>query len=328
MLGLHASHELFSPAALLQAVRLANAAGFQSAMCSDHFHPWTAEPHAQSGFAWSWLGAAMAMTRLSFGVVNAPGQRYHPAIVAQAAATLSAMFPRRFWLAVGSGEAVNESITGEPWPSKEQRQLRLQESVEVIRALWRGETVTHTGFVRVAAARLATRPEVPPLLIGAAITEETAEWVGSWADGLITVGSDTASLRANVEAFRRGGGRGKPTKLQLTFAYAPTECAALALSRARWRHAALDSTQLADLETPEDFDRATAYVTPGELQSRIRVASEMSEICFWIEEALALGIDDVYLSPIVEDLYGFVALAADHVIPRLRTHDTQVGAPR
>ena len=318
MLGLHASHESFSPNVLLEAVRLADAAGFDGAMCSDHFHPWTAASFAESGFAWSWLGAALESTRLPCGVVNAPGQRYHPALVAQASATLAAMYPGRFWLALGSGEAVNESITGEPWPSKEARDARLLECVEVIRALWRGETVTHSGTVRIVAARLATRPETPPPIFGAAITDKTAEWVGGWADGLITVGVDGRALRRNAEAFHRGGGRGKPLKQQLTLAYAASESAALQLARARWAHAALEPSQLADLETPQAFDRATASLTAEDLRGRLRATADMARVRGWVEESFALGFDEIYLSPIVEDLTGFVSEVGERVLPHLR----------
>ena len=318
MLGFHASHESFSPRVLLEAVRIADAAGFQAAMCSDHFHPWTAAPFAQSGFAWSWLGAALETTRLPFGVVNAPGQRYHPAIIAQASATLASMYPHRFWLALGTGEAVNESITGEPWPAKDHREARLLECVRIMRALWRGETVTHSGTARVASARLATRPDTPPPLFGAAITEQTAEWVGGWADGLITVGRDTGALRRNIEAFRRGGGHGKPLKLQLAFAYAASEDAARQLASDRWPHAALDPHQLADLPTPEDFDLATADVTPEHLRDRLRATDDLGRVRGWIEESMALGFDEVYLSPIVEDIVAFVSEAGERVIPHVR----------
>ncbi|HEX6115159.1 MAG TPA: LLM class flavin-dependent oxidoreductase, partial [Geminicoccaceae bacterium] len=114
LIGFHASHEQVDPRALLDAVQAAEAAGFQVAMCSDHFAPWSTR-QGESGFAWSWLGAALQATSLSFGVVNAPGQRYHPAIIAQAAATLNVMFPDRFWIAIGSGQLLNEHITGERW---------------------------------------------------------------------------------------------------------------------------------------------------------------------------------------------------------------------
>ena len=115
----------------------------------------------------------------------APGQRYHPAIIAQAAATLAELFPGRFWVALGTGQALNEQITGERWPSKSERNERLREAVAVIRALWAGETVSHRGAFTVEDARLYTRPETPPLIVGAAITPQTAEWVGGWADGCI-----------------------------------------------------------------------------------------------------------------------------------------------
>src|SRR5215204_3946230 len=177
LIGYHASHEQLLPSALLRCVVAAEAAGFQTAMCSDHFAPWSSR-QGHSGFAWSWLGAALQATGLGFGVVNAPGQRYHPAIVAQAAATLSELFPERFWLALGSGEASNEHITGDRWPPKEERRARLGEAVAVIRALLAGETVSHDGLVTVDRARLWTLPERPPALIGAAISADTAAWAG------------------------------------------------------------------------------------------------------------------------------------------------------
>src|SRR3954449_3834193 len=153
VIGFHNSHEQVHPAELLTAVRHAEEVGFSAAMCSDHFAPWNlAQGH--SGFAWTWLGAAMATTTLPFGVVNAPGQRYHPAIIAQAAGTLAAMFPGRFWVALGSGENVNEHITGDPWPPKDERDARLRECVDVIRTLLAGDEVTHDGLVTVDRAKL------------------------------------------------------------------------------------------------------------------------------------------------------------------------------
>ena len=119
-IGFHASHEQFPPSELLDLARLAEAVGFDCAMSSDHFRPWGTQ-QGQSGYAWSWLGAAMAATRLPFGVISAPGYRHHPAILAQAAATLAEMFPGRFWLALGSGQRLNEDITGLAWPERRWR---------------------------------------------------------------------------------------------------------------------------------------------------------------------------------------------------------------
>ena len=137
-IGYHASHEQFPPSRLLDFVKRAEQAGFKAVLSSDHFHPWSND-QGESGFAWTWLGAAMLATNMEFGVVNAPGQRYHPALIAQAVATLEEMFPGRFWLCAGSGEAMNENITGENWPSKDIRNQRLKECVEVMKKMWTGD---------------------------------------------------------------------------------------------------------------------------------------------------------------------------------------------
>ena len=136
-LGYHASHEQFPPSELLDLVQRADERGFDHVLASDHFHPWS-ERQGESGHVWAWLGAAMTTTSMTFGTVNAPGYRYHPAVIAQAAATLREMHPGRFWFAVGSGQLLNEGITGGEWPMKQVRNERLEESVQVMRKLWGG----------------------------------------------------------------------------------------------------------------------------------------------------------------------------------------------
>src|SRR4051794_34698399 len=167
MIGYHASHEQHPPSRLIEDVRAAEDAGFQAVWSSDHLSPWSRD-QGESGFAWSWLGAAMAGSRLPFGVVNAPGQRYHPVVIAQAMATLDELFPGRLTVAMGSGEASNEHVTGERWPEKRLRNARLLECVEAIRALLRGEEVTVDGLVRIDRAKLWTLPKAPVRIIGAA----------------------------------------------------------------------------------------------------------------------------------------------------------------
>ncbi len=144
-IGFHCSNEQIAPGRLLRDVQHAEEVGFTAAMSSDHLSPWP-ERQGESGFAWSFLGAALATTSLPFGVVTAPGQRYQPVITAQAVATLASMFPGRFWAALGSGEASNERVTGAPWPRKDVRDARLVECVDVIRRLLAGETVDHDGL--------------------------------------------------------------------------------------------------------------------------------------------------------------------------------------
>jgi probable non-F420 flavinoid oxidoreductase len=233
-IGFHASHEQIRPGELLNAVREAERRGFHAATCSDHLAPWS-ERQGQSGHAWSWLGAAMQATSLPFGVVTAPGQRYHPAETAQAIATLGDLFPGRFWAGLGSGEAVNEHVTGDRWPSKADRDARLLECVDVIRALLRGEEVTHQGLVHVDRARIWSLPERMPPLYAAAVTEETARRAGTWADGLITVRQPTHVLRRVIDAFREAGGDGKPVVIQVHLSWANDEETALEIAHDQWR---------------------------------------------------------------------------------------------
>jgi len=225
-IGFHCSHEQYAPSTLLRHAKLAAAAGFRAAMCSDHYHPWS-ERQGHSGYAWGWLGAALEGTDMSFGTVCAPGQRYHPGVVAQASATLAEMYPDRVWLAVGSGEALNESITGDRWLHKAERNSRLEESARVIRDLWAGRTVSLDDRIRIADARVYSLPPRPPLLLAAALTPATARWAGSWADGLITVAGQRETMEEVVNAFRSGGGEGKPLFLQVALAYAPTRTEAI-----------------------------------------------------------------------------------------------------
>ena len=216
--ALHCSHEQIPPSRLLRSIEHAEQAGFDGGMSSDHFAPWS-ERQGDSGFAWSFLGAALARTSLPFGIVNAPGQRYHPAIIAQAAATLCEMFPERLWIALGSGEASNEHITGGGWPRKEIRNARLRECADIMRALFAGEEVSHDGHVVVDRAKLWTRPETPPPLLCAAVSEATARWAGEWADGLATVNAPVETLERLLDAFGREGRR----VLQVHVSWAPTQ---------------------------------------------------------------------------------------------------------
>jgi coenzyme F420-dependent glucose-6-phosphate dehydrogenase len=314
-IGFHASHELFHPRHLLELANHAARLGFDAGMCSDHFHPWT-EGQGHSGFAWSWLGTALQATKASYGTVCAPGQRYHPAVIAQASATLSAMFPGRFWLAVGTGQNLNEHITGDPWPEKSLRQKRLRASVDVIRGLWAGETLTlDTPWFRVDRARLYSRPDRPPLLFGAALTVETAEWVGSWADGLIAVAGETDQLRPLVEAFRRGGGQGKPMHLQAATSWAPSEREALAAAARNWPVAAVDMKQNQDLATPREFDRAVAGLASEDLYGKLRISSDLDRHVAWLRGDQALGFEAIYLHPIGPDPFAMLEVFARDVIP-------------
>jgi coenzyme F420-dependent glucose-6-phosphate dehydrogenase len=317
-IGYHCSHEQYPPSRLLELVARAEQAGFRSAMCSDHFHPWS-EAQGESGFAWSWLGAALQCTTLPFGVVTVPGGwRYHPAIVAQAAATLDEMFPGRFWIAPGSGEALNEHIVGGHWPDKSERNARLLEGVEIIRALWRGETVTHKGLIRVEEARLYTVPTRPPLIVGAALSPGTARWMGGWADGLITIWAEHDALREMIEAFGEGGGEGKPIFLQAQLAFGRDRERALREAWEQWRSAQFDSAVLATLRMPAEFDDAARTMRPEDVDQRLRVSDDWRQHLDWLAEVAALGFEEINIHNVPRsEQERFIDVFGERVLPEL-----------
>lgn len=318
LIGYHASHEQFPPGELLRYARAAQLAGFTAFSCSDHFHPWS-ERQGHSGFAWSWLGAAMATVDLPCGVVTCPFGRYHPAVVAQAAATLDAMFPGRFWLSIGSGEALNEHITGQPWPPKDQRNAMLLESAQIMRALWRGEEVDHSGHIRVDRARLYTLPQQPPPLIAAALSEETARWAGSWADGLITISCERDRMRRILEAFRETAGPGKPVYLQVKIAYAdPSQGEEVARQMAfeQWRTNVFDSQTAAGLETVAQFDARAQSVSPADMDSAVRISCDAGRHAGWLAEDLRMGFDALYLHNVGVNQQAWIDVCGQAILPQ------------
>jgi probable non-F420 flavinoid oxidoreductase len=314
--GFHASHEQISPSRLLADVRTAEQAGFDMAMSSDHFSPWS-ERQGHSGFTLSWLGAALATTSLRIGSVNAPGQRYHPAIVAQATATLGEMFPGRYWVALGSGQAMNEHVTGDPWPTKDVRQRRLEECVDVIRRLHAGHEVTHDGLVTVDRARLYDLPTTPVPLLATAITPPTAARAATWADGMITINQPHDKLRAVVDAYRDGGGKG-PLALQVHLSWAPDEAEAEAIAHDQWRSNVFDAPLSLDLPTAEHFDVASRDVTVDTVRGAVRISADPARHVGWIHEYTELGFDEIYLHFVGQDQARWLDVAGSTVLPALK----------
>lgn len=323
-IGFHCSHEQVPPGRLLDDVRHAEQAGFTAGMSSDHFSPWS-KRQGESGYAWTFLGAALATTRLPFGVVTAPGQRYHPAIVAQKIATVASMFPGRFWAALGTGEASNERVTGAQWPRKEVRDRRLEECVDVIRRLLAGEEVSHDGLVTVNRARLWTLPDTPPQLVAPAVTPRSAARHAAWADGLVTVNQPRDTLRQVLDAYRGAGGRG-PARLQVHVSWAPTEEEAVHVAHDQWRSNVLGPPLAWDTETVEAFDQVSSLVTPEQVTEVVRTSSDLGRHLAWIEEDLAQGWDDVVLHFVGQEQRAFIDAFGEHVIPRLDL-GASTGAP-
>jgi probable non-F420 flavinoid oxidoreductase len=319
LFGFHASHEQVHPSALLAAVRRAEDAGFDAAMSSDHLSPWSAR-QGQSAFAWAWLGAALQATSLPFGVVNAPGQRYHPAIIAQAIATLAAMFPGRFWAALGTGEASNEHITGDPWPRKDVRNARLRECVDVIRALLRGEEVSHDGLVRVDRARIWTLPDEPPPLVGAAVSVATARWCAEWADGLITVNQPVETLRQIVAAYRDAGGRGR-LHLQVHLSWDPDADRAEAIAHDQWRSNVFGPPACWDIDSAAVFDTVSEHVPRNAVHGSVVISHDLARHTAQLAEYVTLGFDEIALHHVGKELTeqeAFVDAFGAKVLPQLR----------
>ena len=316
-IGFHASHEQFAPSELLRLVQLAETAGFDCAMSSDHFRPW-GPTQGQSGFAWSWLGATLQSTRLPFGVISAPGYRYHPAILAQAAATLCEMFPGRLWLTLGSGQRLNEDLTGVAWPEKAERNARLRECADIIRALLKGETVSHYGRVTLVDCKLYSLPKEPPMLLGAAVTETTAEFLGSWADGLLTVSGKPDQVRKVVEGFRRGGGEGKPLFMQVGLNWAPTEEEALQGAYEQWRYNVLGGEVNWELRSPQDFDTAMQYVKPEDMKESLLISADLNQHAEWLSQYVDLGFQELQLHQVGHNQNAFLEAFGSQVLPQLR----------
>lgn len=269
------------------------------------------------------MGAAMQATSLPGRMICCPGGRYHPAIVAQAAATLAEMFEGRFHLAIGSGQALNERITGQAWPAKDLRNARLRECADILRALWAGETVTHRGLVQVEEAKLYTRPKKIPMLIGAAVTTETAGWLGSWADALITTSRPPQEARKLINAFRKGGGEGKPIFLKAGISYGKTDALAREGAYHQWRTVSFANNLLTELRTPSEFDEAGKHVRLEDMDTSVRISGDVDRHLRWIEEDLELGFEEIFLHNVNTNQEEFIDVFGEKVLPRLSCSQRQ-----
>lgn len=275
VIGYAAMFEQFHPTDLLKWCQLAEDVGFTSVMASDHFHPWTPQ-QGQSAFVWSWMGALGAQTSLRFGTgVTPPGYRYHPAIVAQAAATLEAMFPGRFWLGLGAGEALNEHIVAEYWPEPATRLEKLMESIEVIQRLFTGKPVKYQGkHIRMETAKLYTLPETPPPIYVATSGPIMSERTGRMVDGIITVGAADEKIKMLLGRFEKGAREaGKdpskmPKIIQLHVSWAESQEAAMEQAIKEWPNGGMNFPKQ-DIRNPEDFEAMAKLVRPENFRGRV-----------------------------------------------------------
>jgi G6PDH family F420-dependent oxidoreductase len=324
-IGYAAMLEQFHPTDLLEWCAQAEGAGFSAGfMVSEHFHPWTPQ-QGQSAFAWSFMGALGTQTSLRFGTaVTCPGFRYHPAVIAHAAATLGAMFPDRFWLGLGAGEALNEHVIGGEWPEIGIRSAMMFEAIEVINKLFTGNVVKHKGeHFTLESAKLYTRPEKPVPVLVATAGPVNAKRTGKYADGIITVGAADEKIDMLWDKFREGAREaGKDpeamrTQLQVHVSWADSQQAAEEQALAEWPNGGMAFPKQ-DIKNPEDFANIAKLVRIEHFANRMLISADLEEHVEQLQRFVDMGFDEIYLHNVGRNQPEFISAFGDKVLPRLR----------
>lgn len=326
-LGYAASFEQFHPTDLLEYCKQAEKVGFGVVTASDHFHPWVPS-QGHSAFVWSWLGALGQATSLRFGTgVTPPGWRYHPAIIAQAAATLEAMYPSRFFLGLGAGEALNEHITGDYWPEAPTRLERLVEAIEIIQKLFTGKSIKHQGkHFRLESAKLYTLPEAPPPIYVATSGPIMAGRTGKFTDGIITVGAADEKLKMLMERFEKGAREaGKdpstmPRILQIKVSYARSDQDAIDMAVRDWPNGGMNFPK-ADIRSPEDFEAMAKLVRPENFKNRVLATADLEAHVEYIQRFIDLGFKEIHVHNVNRDQEQFIEAYGTRVLPKLNWRD-------
>jgi G6PDH family F420-dependent oxidoreductase len=314
-IGYALSSEEHPPQVLVDNAKRAEESGFDFISVSDHFHPWV-DRQGESPFVWSVLGAIATSTeRIRVGTgVTCPLIRIHPAVIAQAAATTEAMMPGRFFLGLGTGENLNEHITGERWPAIDERISMLEEAIDVIRELWAGEDVTHRGaHYTVDHARIYTVPDAPPPIYVAASGERVTKLAARSGDGVIA----TAPKSDITSTFEAEGGRGKPKLGMLHVCWAPSADEARSTAVEWWPNGGLGGELGQELPYPRHFEQATKSLPPEEITKHIPCGPDPSEHIAAIEEYAKAGFDHVYVHQIGPEQEGFFGFYAREILPKI-----------
>jgi G6PDH family F420-dependent oxidoreductase len=320
-IGYFLSSEEHPGSELVKAAVLAERAGFPAAWISDHFHPWLDE-QGHSPFVWSVLGGIAAATeRLRVTTaVTSPIMRIHPAIIAQAAATTAELFERggtggtgRFALGVGTGEALNEHILGDHWPPPETRLAMLEEAVEIIRALWRGEVVDHDGeHYVVENARIYTLPQTPPQILVSGFGPKSIQLAARIADGYISTAPEADALKT----YRDAGGKGT-LQAGVKVCWHEDRQQALKIAHKTWRNSFVPGQLAQELALPTFFDQASELVTQELVAEKVTCGNDPEEHVKTIKAYVDAGFDEVYVAQMGPDQEGMIAFYEREVLPRL-----------
>lgn len=313
-IGMTLSSEEHGPRRLVELAGLAEQHGFDFVSISDHFHPWIdAQGHAPN--VWPVLGGIAERTE-HIGVavgVTCPTMRIHPAIIAQLTATTAAMFDGRFTWGVGSGEALNEHILGDRWPSAPERLDMLDEAIRLVRQLWSGETVSFSGqHYRVDHARIYDLPEQRIPIVVSAFGDRAARLAAELGDGLWTTGTG-----GTIDTWKDAGGSG-PVYSQITFCWAEDRDEALDTVERIWPNTGVPGQITQDLPTPQHFEMASSIVTREMLGESVPCGPDLDPLVEQVRAAIEAGVDHVYLHQIGPDQEGFLRVWRDELEERLR----------
>ena len=300
--GYFLSSEEHGPLSLLDQAIRAEQAGFDALWISDHYHPWNDE-QGQSPFVWSVLGAIAARTErvTCTTAVTAPTVRIHPAVLAQAAATTQVMFGGRFSLGVGSGEALNEHIFGDAWPTADVRLEMLEEAVEVMRALWTGDVVRHRGLhYTVDTARIYTLPEqgVPVRVSG--FGPKATELAAKIGDGYVTTSPDGEL----IDLYRKNGGTG-PVQAGVKVCWAADRAEARKTVHRLWANQAIPGEAAQVLPSPQHFEQVSELVTEDMAVADVACGPDVADFVEAVRPYVEAGVDELYISQIGPDQEGF-----------------------
>jgi G6PDH family F420-dependent oxidoreductase len=311
-IGIFFSSEERSAPEIVDAAAHAEQAGFRSAWLSDHFHPWN-DAQGESPFVWSVLGAVARATESMrwMTAVTCPTVRTHPGIVAHAAATTATLLPGRFRLGVGSGEALNEHVFGDRWPTADVRLEMLEEAVHVIRLLWEGGFKHHHGrHYTLEAARLYSLPDEPPPILVSGFGPKSVALAARIGDGFVTVGPDAEGLGR----YRDHGGRG-PSTSGLKVCWGEDREACVRTAHRLWPNEALEGELAQVLPSPRHFEQATKLVTEDQISASLACGPDPGEHIAAIQEVVDAGFDEVYVGQIGPDHEGFVDFYAREILP-------------
>jgi coenzyme F420-dependent glucose-6-phosphate dehydrogenase len=314
-MGYTLSGEEHAPGDLLLYGRIAEESGFDLLTISDHFHPWTSR-QGQSPFVWSVLGGLSVKTERVqiMTAVTCPTIRIHPAIVAQAAATIACLLPDRFVLGLGTGENLNEHVVGAAWPHPQERLHMLEEAIEMIRRLWTGNLVTErTEHYTIDRARLFTLPETSPPIAVAAASPAAAKLAGRAGDALISTTPD-AEL---VETFRDAGGEGRPVYGQLTVCYGPDEAKAKDEALEWWPNTSVPGDVGLELAEPEQFEEVATLLTADQVAEKVVCGPALGPILEKIGAFVDAGFDHVFIHQVGPRQEEFLAFAKDELLPAI-----------